>query len=473
MESTITIYGAGYVGLVTAVCLAELGNHVLLVDNQPDKIAKLQQGIVPIFEIGLPELLHRGIANQRLQFTVDLQKGVAHGFFQFITVNTPSAADGSADLQYVLEVVSGIARHLQQYRIIVNKSTAPIGTCQRLKKLMNTILSERGIDTAFDVVANPEFLRQGCAIQDFMCPDRIVVGTDNERAKNYMMELYAPLVSNAGEFTTKTTPRQLISMDMASAELTKYAANAFLATRISFINEMGQLAEQFGADIEHVRRGIGSDARIGQHFLFAGCGFGGSCFPKDVRALKKMAEQNGLSPSLLHAIETINEQQKNILFKKINDFFHGNLSGKVIALWGLAFKPHTDDMREAPSRTLITALLSAGATIQAYDPAAADTASAIYQHEPQFQLGKDREAVLERADVLVIVTEWPQFQQLDAALLKAKLQYRTVFDGRNLYAPEQLTAHGLNYYAVGRGFFLSDTAGKNPVTNRTEALDAY
>lgn len=442
MQKTITIYGAGYVGLVTGACLAELGHKVLLIDTQASKIADLSRGICPIYEPGLQQLLERHIKTGRLNFSTDLIEGVEHGLLQFIAVGTPSANDGSADLQYVFEVAKGIAEHLPAYRLIVTKSTVPVGTSQKVKQCIADILQQRGSNIDFDVVANPEFLKQGGAIEDFMKPDRIIIGVENERALKHMRELYAALDDNGQRF---------IPMDVSSAELTKYAANAYLATRISFMNEMSQLAEYLGADIDMIRRGMGSDRRIGPHFLMAGCGFGGSCFPKDVRALIKTAESANLAVPLIHATEQVNQYQKKILFKKISHYFSGNLSEKIIALWGLAFKPNTDDMREAPSRVLIEDLLRAGAKVQAYDPVAKKQAQIIFKDIQGLTFSEEAFAALENADVLVIVTEWDEFKRPDFALIREKLRHPAIFDGRNIYDTEFLKAHGLKYYAIGRG----------------------
>ncbi|HVV68967.1 MAG TPA: UDP-glucose/GDP-mannose dehydrogenase family protein [Gammaproteobacteria bacterium] len=447
MEKTITIYGAGYVGLVTSVCFAELGNHVLLVDINAQKIAELQQGISPIYEPDLEEYLQRHInTTGRIAFSTDLKAGVDHGLFQFIAVGTPSAEDGSADLQSVFAVATGIAECATEYRIIVNKSTVTIGTAQKIKRLMLEKLQQRGAHTDFDVVSNPEFLRQGAAIYDFMQPDRIIIGADNDRAAKLLHELYQPLDDNSQRF---------IFMDNNSAELTKYVANAYLAARISFINEMSHLAERFGADIDMIRRGVGSDHRIGHQFLYAGCGFGGSCFPKDVRALKKMSEELGYSPAILKAVESVNNQQKRVLFNKISTYFQGNVAGKTIAIWGLAFKPNTDDMREASSLVLIDALLAAGAKVQAYDPAASSLAQRIYAQAQGFNLCTKANDTLAGADVLAVVTEWDEFRHPDFDLIKRKLRYPAVFDGRNLYATQVLAEHGLSYFAIGRGEKLS------------------
>lgn len=442
MKKTVTIYGAGYVGLVTGACLAELGHEVLLVDVDQKKIADLSQGICPIYEIDLEELLQRHIGSGRLKFSSNLVAGVQHGLFQFIAVGTPSAADGSADLQQVFAVVDGIAQHLSDYRLIVTKSTVPVGTTMAVKQRINQILTQRGVNFEFDVVANPEFLKQGAAIEDFMQPDRIIIGADNERAEKHTRELYIELDDNSQRF---------IIMDIASAELAKYAANAYLAARISFMNEMSQLAERLGANIDMIRRGIGSDRRIGPHFLFAGCGFGGSCFPKDVRALQKMAHLVQQETPLIDAIDKVNQRQKRVLFEKISHYFSNNLADKTIAVWGLSFKPNTDDMREASSCVLIDKLLQSGAKVQAYDPAAQQQARKIFGSHPHLTLCNESADVFHNADVLAIVTEWDEFKHPDFAFIRNKLRYPAIFDGRNIYDPAVLAEYGLHYYAIGRG----------------------
>jgi UDPglucose 6-dehydrogenase len=443
MQKKVTIYGAGYVGLVTGVCLAELGHTVLLIDTNQKKIAALQRGICPIYEPSLPQLLERHIQNGRLSFGTDVTEGVQHGLFQFIAVGTPSAEDGSADLQYVFHIARDIAAVLPDYRLIVTKSTVPVGTSSRIQTTITDILEKRGVQIPFDMVSNPEFLKQGGAIADFMHPERIIMGAENAHAYTQMCALYADLNDNGQRF---------ILMDLRSAELTKYVANAYLATRVSFMNEMSQLAESLGADINMVRRGIGSDSRIGPHFLMAGCGFGGSCFPKDVRALIQMAESTHTHLHLLHATERVNHQQKQILFKKIMHHFSGDIAGKTIALWGLAFKPNTDDMREAPSCTLIEALLAAGAQIRAYDPAANTHAQRLYAaHLDRIHFCEKADAVLEKADVLVIVTEWDEFKHPDFSHIQKTLAHPVIFDGRNIYDPSVVAAHGLTYYAIGHG----------------------
>lgn len=438
----VTIYGAGYVGLVTGVCLASLGHSVLIVDHQPTKIADLLKGICPIFEPGLEPLLKEQISAGRLNFTTELLEGVAHGTIQFIAVGTPTAADASADLQYVFMVVDGIAAHMNEYRIVVNKSTAPPGTTRKIQLRLAAQLESRGLSGSFSVVANPEFLKQGAAVEDFLKPDRIIIGVDEAQAEQWMADLYRPLC---------LSPEKWMVMDPVSAELTKYAANAYLATRISFINEMSQLAELFGADIEQVRRGMGSDRRIGSHFLAAGCGFGGSCFPKDVLALKTLALRSGFTPVMLEATESTNQRQKRLLFKKIQGYFGGKLSDKVIALWGLSFKPNTDDLREAPSLVLIEDLLQSGARIQAFDPVANSKLKDIVTLDhSRITLSDDKDAALVGADILVIVTEWDIFRQADFAIIQNRLRHPVIVDGRNLYDPVVVKAHGLTYLTIGR-----------------------
>lgn len=437
----ITIYGAGYVGLVTGVCFAEVGHNVLIIDTDPVKIAALSQGQCPIFEPSLPELLSKQILNNRLSFSTDSRLGVNHGLLQIIAVGTPSAEDGSANLNNVFAVAQNIGQYMNDYRIIISKSTVTIGTSQKIRHLIKDLLASRNIQTGFDVVSNPEFLRQGNAIEDFMQPDRVVLGLDEETALPYLKNLY--------HFIPAST--SLIVMDTASAELTKYAANAYLATRISFINEMSQLAECFGADIDLIRQGIGTDRRIGHHFLYAGCGFGGSCFPKDVRALKHVAESTGYYPHLMHAVEGVNKHQKQILFEKISRYFAGDLQDKIIAVWGLSFKPNTDDMREAPSRVLIEALLAAGAKVQAFDPAANQIAQKLFNEHQNFSTYPTAYKALEGADVLSVVTEWEEFRKVDFDYIKDTLRYPAIFDGRNLYNQQILNQHGFKYFAVGRG----------------------
>lgn len=445
----ITIFGSGYVGLVTGACFAEVGNHVMCVDVDVHKIQCLQQGKVPIHEPGLEEMIKRGLATKRLQFTCDAQQGVLHGEIQCIAVGTPPDEDGSADLQYVLQVAKTIGKYMTGYQLVVTKSTVPVGTAERVRKAVQTILDQRGVAYQFDVVSNPEFLKEGAAIEDFMKPDRIIVGTDKLHTTEMMCELYAPFTRNR---------HKLIVMDIRSAELTKYAANAMLATKISFMNEMAKLAERVGADIEQVRMGIGSDPRIGFDFIYPGCGYGGSCFPKDVRALKHIAQQVDLVPSILEAVETVNQQQHRLLFEKIQKHFQGcSLQGLRFALWGLAFKPNTDDMREAPSRTLMEALWAQGALVQAYDPQAMTEAQRIYGDRHELHLCESPELALVNAHALVIVTEWKVFRSPDFKVIKETLTFPVIFDGRNLYDPQKMKNLGLTYYAIGRGVYGGET----------------
>ena len=438
----ITIFGSGYVGLVTGACFADVGNDVLCVDVDPQKVEKLQRGEIPIHEPGLDDLVQRNAASGRLRFTTDIADGVHHGLFQFIAVGTPPDEDGSADLQHVRAVARSIGQHLESYRVIINKSTVPVGTADVVRETVAAALAERGCEVAFSVVSNPEFLKEGAAIQDFMRPDRIIVGSDDHRATVQLRTLYAPFNRNRD---------RLIEMDVRSAELTKYAANAMLATKISFMNEIANLAERLGADVEKVRVGIGADPRIGYHFIYPGCGYGGSCFPKDVKALEYTARSIDYQADLLQAVETVNERQKNILFEKISRHFKGELTGLTFALWGLAFKPGTDDMREAPSRNLLEALWGAGCTVQAYDPAAMDETRRLYGERADLRLCPDPLAALTGADALVIVTEWSLFRSPDFDAVRERLKQPLIFDGRNLYDPDDLREAGFIYYAIGRG----------------------
>ena len=438
----ITIYGAGYVGLVTGTCFAELGNHVLCVDIDQQRVQRLQNGECPIHEPDLPEMMATNIRAGRLQFTASPSEGVAHGFYQFIAVGTPPDEDGSADLTYVLAVAKTIGEYMTDYRVVVNKSTVPVGTADCVSQAIQDMLAKRNKAISFDVVSNPEFLREGAAIADFMNSDRIIVGTDNEQVTGHMRTLYAPFNRNQD---------RLISMDLRSAELTKYAANAFLATKISFMNEMSNIAERLGADIDKVRKGIGSDPRIGYHFINPGCGYGGSCFPKDVIALQNTAQQLDYNAILISAVHQVNQQQKTVLFNKIQRFFKHDLKNKVIAVWGLAFKPNTDDMREATSKTLMEALWAEGATVQAYDPVACPEALRIYGQRADLLLMESPELALEGADALVILTEWSVFLSPDFDLIKQKLRMPVIFDGRNLYEPDYLLLQGFHYFGIGRG----------------------
>jgi UDPglucose 6-dehydrogenase len=437
----VTIFGSGYVGLVTGACLAEVGNHVVCVDVDRAKIDLLNGGGVPIFEPGLEAMIARNRAAGRLEFTTEARTGVDHGLFQFIAVGTPPDEDGSADLQYVLAVARSIAEHMSDYKIVVDKSTVPVGTADKVTAAMRNVLDERRAALEFDVVSNPEFLKEGAAIEDFMRPDRIVVGTDNPRTAELLRALYAPF---------NRSHDRLLVMDVRSAELTKYAANAMLATKISFMNELSNIAERVGADIEKVRVGIGSDPRIGYQFIYPGCGYGGSCFPKDVRALEQTALSVGYPAAILRAVEDVNLRQKEVLFDKMRAHYGGNLRGKVIALWGLAFKPNTDDMREASSRALMEALWAAGARIQAYDPVAGEEAHRLYGHRPDLALCDTADEALKGADALAVVTEWIAFRSPDLEQLKRELGDGVVFDGRNLYDPKAMAAAGLAYHSIGR-----------------------
>ncbi len=438
----VTIFGAGYVGLVTAACLAERGNHVLCVDVDKIRVQKLKAGICPIHEPGLPELILQNSKAGRLDFTDDPAAGVDHGFYLFIAVGTPQHEDGSADLQHVYSVANTIGNCIEDYRIIVTKSTVPVGSCDKVEQIIHECLAKRGKTVAFDVSSNPEFLREGAAIDDFMNSDRIVVGVNNERSKEYFKVLYAPFNRNQD---------RLITMDPRSAELTKYAANAMLATKISYINQLSQLSERLGADIEQVRIGIGFDPRIGTHFINPGCGYGGSCFPKDLSALMQMAKTASLDFALINAVQQVNEQQKEVLFHKMKKHFKAELKHKTIALWGLSFKPNTDDMREAPSRTLMELLWTEGAKINAHDPVAMLEAKRIYGDRPDLKLCATPEETLKDADALAIVTEWPVFSSPDFHRIKQELKQPVIFDGRNLYEPTYLKKLGFSYYAIGRG----------------------
>jgi UDPglucose 6-dehydrogenase len=438
----VTIFGSGYVGLVTGACLADAGNHVLCVDVDEEKVQRLNRGELPIFEPGLQEIVLRCHGAGRLEFTTDVAAGVAHGLFQFIAVGTPQGQDGSADLRYVVAVARSIGQHLDEYRIVVNKSTVPVGTADRVRDEMNKVLAERGASVEFDVVSNPEFLKEGAAIEDFMKPDRIIIGAGDPRSGELLRALYDPF---------NRSHDRAILMDVRSAELTKYAANAMLATKISFMNEVANIAERVGADIEQVRIGIGSDPRIGYHFIYPGCGYGGSCFPKDVQALAASSSGVGYHSELLHAVENVNRRQKQLLFARISDYFDGNLQGKVIAVWGLAFKPNTDDMREASSRILIEALWEAGAGVRVYDPVAMSETRRIYGEREDLVFCERAEDVLENADVLAVVTEWREFRSPDFDLIKATLRHPVIFDGRNIYDPHNLQRFGIKYYGIGRG----------------------
>jgi UDPglucose 6-dehydrogenase len=437
----ITVVGTGYVGLVTGACLAEMGNDVLCLDVNVEKIRILQQGGVPIHEPGLDKVIASNVASGRLRFTTDIDEAVAYGEAQFIAVGTPPDEDGSADLQYVIEAARNIGLRMTAYKLVIDKSTVPVGTADKVKAAIAEELGKRGENIDYSVVSNPEFLKEGSAVEDFMKPDRIVVGANDERGIRMMKSLYAPFQRNH---------EKLVIMDVRSAELTKYAANAMLATRISFMNELALLAEKLGADIELVRHGIGSDPRIGYHFLYAGCGYGGSCFPKDVKALIKSGEDAGQHLRVLKAVEAANDAQKQVLTQKICKRFGEDLSGRHFALWGLAFKPNTDDMREAASRVLVADLLSRGATVSAYDPVALDEARRVFGDAPGLSLTSSPDQAASKADALVIVTEWKEFRSPDFAELKVLLKAPIIFDGRNLYDPIQMRDQGFEHYPIGR-----------------------
>jgi UDPglucose 6-dehydrogenase len=444
----VSIIGTGYVGLVTGACLADMGNHVLCLDVDERKIARLRQGEIPIHEPGLDVLVRSNMASGRLSFTTDPREGALYAHIQMIAVGTPPGEDGSADLQYVLAAARNIAQHMDGPRIIVDKSTVPVGTADKVKAAVAEGLHKRGARHAFSMVSNPEFLKEGAAIEDFMRPDRIVIGAEDPQAVAAMRELYGPFQRNH---------ERIQVMDIRSAELTKYAANAMLATRISFMNELALLAEKLGADIENVRIGIGSDPRIGYHFLYPGAGYGGSCFPKDVMALLRTANENGIDLKVVHAVDEANERQKGVLAAKIEGRFGRELKGRRFALWGLAFKPNTDDMREAPSRVIISALLERGAAVCAFDPVAMGEARHIYKNEKRVTFAQDPMEAAQGADALVIMTEWKIFRSPDFDALKAALRHPVIFDGRNLYEPSVVASHGLDYYAIGRQPRLSAT----------------
>jgi len=437
----VTVFGSGYVGLVTGACLADAGNNVLCVDVNGERVEQLRNGEVPIFEPGLEDLIERARALGHIDFTTDAIRAVAHADIQFIAVGTPPDEDGSADLQYVLAVARTIGEHMTSDKIVVTKSTVPVGTGDRVEAAIAEVLGRRGEKPGFHVVSNPEFLKEGAAVEDFMKPDRIIVGGEDGGAIQRLRELYEPF---------SRSHEKLITMDRRSAELTKYAANAMLATKISFMNEMANLAERLGADIESVRHGIGSDPRIGYAFIYPGCGYGGSCFPKDVKALERTARDHDYQPRLVQAVEAVNEDQKGLLFKKIHRHFDGKLKGKTFALWGLAFKPNTDDMREAPSRVLMETLWKAGARVRAFDPEAMDECRRIYGEREDLELCATPEEALAGADALAVVTEWKVFRSPDFDLIQQRLNDPVIFDGRNLYNPNNLRARGITYHAIGR-----------------------
>lgn len=442
----ITIFGTGYVGLITGACLAETGNQVLCMDVDEGKIEALKRGVIPIREPGLQDLVVSNTKSGRLSFTTAVAEAVKSSDLLFIAVGTPPNIDGSADLRHALRVATDIGKYMEQAKIVVTKSTVPVGTSDQVKTAVQAQLDARNSELKFSVAANPEFLKEGSAVADFMKPDRIIVGSQSEKAKSALKELYAPFCSN---------PDSMIYMDIRSAELTKYAANTMLATKISFINEIANLAEKVGADIEQVRKGIGSDPRIGNRFIYPGCGYGGSCFPKDVRALSKTAKENGIDMGILDAVNTANEHQKTRLFSLINQHFKSDIAGKTFAVWGLAFKPETADMREAPSRVLIEALLKAGAIVKAHDPGALEEAARVYPDQAALNLVDSPTEALSDADALVICTEWQHFRKPDFDYLLAALRNPVIFDGRNLYDPDQMDNLGFTYYAIGRGASVS------------------
>ena len=437
----ITIIGTGYVGLVTGTCLSEVGNEVLCLDLDARKIATLKAGGIPIYEPGLEDMVRRNVAAGRLNFTTDVEAAVHFGDIQFIAVGTPPDEDGSADLQYVVAAARNIGRHMNGFKLVVDKSTVPVGTADRVRTAIQEELRARGAEVDFSVASNPEFLKEGAAIEDFMKPDRIVIGTDSDKATQLLRSLYAPFQRNH---------ERLVVMDIKSAELTKYAANAMLATRISFMNELAVLAEKLGADIELVRQGIGSDPRIGYHFLYAGCGYGGSCFPKDVQALQRTAQEAGAPLRVLEAVEQANEAQKSVLVAKVKARFGTDLKGRRFALWGLAFKPNTDDMREAPSRVMIEALWAMGASVVAHDPAAMEETQRLYGERPDLTLVDNPMDALKDADALLIVTEWKAFRSPNFETMRTLLKSPVIFDGRNLYDPATMKGEGFEYFPIGR-----------------------
>ncbi len=437
----ITVIGTGYVGLVSGTCLAEVGNHVMCVDLDEEKIRRLNEGHIPIYEPGLEPLVQKNGLAGRLKFTTDIKEGVDFGDILFIAVGTPPDEDGSADLKHVLGVAADIGRHMQDYRVVVTKSTVPVGTADKVRAALVEQLDERGSDVPFSVVSNPEFLKEGAAVEDFLKPDRIVVGAEDQRAIDMMRELYAPFNRNH---------ERTIIMDIRSAEMTKYAANAMLATKISFMNEMANLAEKLGADIENVRHGIGADPRIGYHFIYPGCGYGGSCFPKEVQALYRTAQEVGYDARLLGAVEDVNDRQKSVLVDKIVARFGNDLGGRKFAIWGLAFKPETDDMREAPSRKIMEALWERGASVAAYDPVATEEALRIYGERDDLELVDDPYKALDDADALVVVTEWKEFRSPEISDMQKRMKTPVIFDGRNIYQPTQFASHEFEYSGIGR-----------------------
>ena len=443
----VTVFGIGYVGLVQAAVFAEVGHDVVCVDVDQDKVDNLKKGIIPIYEPGLTPLVTSNYEAGRVDFTTDAARGIEHGDLIFIAVGTPPDEDGSADLKYVLAVAETIAQNMQTHKIVINKSTVPVGTADKVSEKITQTLASQGKDISFNVVSNPEFLKEGAAVGDCMRPDRIILGTDDASAEKKLRELYAPFNRNHDK---------VIVMDIRSAELTKYAANCMLATKISFMNEMANLAERFGADVENVRKGIGSDPRIGYQFIYPGCGYGGSCFPKDVQALVRSAKGVGYEAKILESVEEVNYAQKEKLFEYIHRHFNGELQGKKVALWGLSFKPNTDDMREASSRVLMEMLWEAGATVQAFDPEAMEETQRIYGSRKDLTLFGTKEAALDGADFLVICTEWQAFRAPDFERIKASLTHPLIFDGRNLFDPELMLEYGLQYYGIGRGLSVKE-----------------
>lgn len=437
----VSIFGTGYVGLVTGSCLAHSGHQVTCVDVDEEKVARLTAGEIPIYEPGLDNIVKQSIKEGRLRFTTNAEEAVNFAEIIFIAVGTPPDEDGAADLRYVLQVAQSVGEYMQDYRLVINKSTVPVGSADKVKEKIASVLQERGVDYKYDVASNPEFLKEGAAVSDFMKPDRIIVGTESERVKKLMLELYAPFNRNRDK---------LMFMTVRSAELTKYAANAMLATKISFMNELSRVAEKLGADIELVRKGIGSDPRIGYSFIYPGCGYGGSCFPKDVKALVRTANSIGEPAELLTAVESVNDSQKFVLVEKLKKHFNGDLAGKTIALWGLAFKPNTDDMREAPSRVVMENLWEMGAKVQAYDPEAMKETGRIYGKRDDLAFCENEYAALENADALVVCTEWSAFRSPDWDTAAEKLKSKVIFDGRNLYEPDFMADRGYVHYAIGR-----------------------
>lgn len=443
----VSIFGTGYVGLVTGACLAHSGHSVVCVDVDENKVQRLLQGEVPIYEPGLEDIVKQSVADQRLDFTTDAKMAVDHGDIIFIAVGTPPDEDGSADLRYVLQVAATVGEHMESHRLVVNKSTVPVGTADKVRNKISEVLASRGADIPFDVASNPEFLKEGAAVADFMKPDRIVVGTDSVKVRDMMGELYESFNRNH---------EKLMFMDIRSAELTKYAANAMLATKISFMNEIAQLAEKLDADIEWVRKGIGSDPRIGFQFIYPGCGYGGSCFPKDVKALLRTASSVGEHATLLDAVERVNDAQKHVLVTKLKHHYQDKVAGKTFALWGLAFKPNTDDMREAPSRVVMESLWAMGAKVQAYDPEALKEAKRIYGDRDDLKLVDHAYDALDGADALIVCTEWRSFRSPDWDLLSRKLKEQVIFDGRNLYNPDRMREKGFTLYSIGRQVIRPD-----------------